>query len=152
MNDRNSAPRVGAVILLRDDGAALLQLRDVKPGLPRSGMWVVPGGHAEPGEAMDDCARREFREETAYDCAELRFLYSVVDVNDVTGDPYDLFLYWERYDGQSPTICLEGQELRFFPRELAGGLDMPACLLAAWDAALAVRNGAATREKIGQAS
>jgi 8-oxo-dGTP pyrophosphatase MutT (NUDIX family) len=147
MTDRTPSARVGAVILLRDDGAALLQLRDVKPGLPRSGMWVVPGGHAEPGEAMADCARREFREETAYDCVELQFLYSVVDVNDVTGDPYDLFLYWQTYDGRSPTICLEGQELRFFPRQRADGLDMPACLFAAWDAALAARNEAATREK-----
>ena len=35
--------RVSTVFLLREDGSALLQLRDVKPGLRHSGMWVPPG-------------------------------------------------------------------------------------------------------------
>ena len=26
--------------------------------------WEIPGGHREPGEAPEDCARRELREET----------------------------------------------------------------------------------------
>ena len=70
------ADRVAAVILLRHDGAALLQHRDDKPGLRNAGMWVPPGGHAESDELMLDCARRELREETEYDASDLRFLLS----------------------------------------------------------------------------
>ena len=58
--------RVGAVFLLRKDGAALLQLRDEKPGLRHAGKWVPPGGHAEDWEKIEDCASREFYEETNY--------------------------------------------------------------------------------------
>ena len=47
---------MGAVILIRKDGAALMQLRDLKKGLRNSGMWVPPGGHAEPNEDIKTCA------------------------------------------------------------------------------------------------
>ena len=45
--------RVGAVMLIRKDGSVLMQHRDVKPGLRRSGMWVPPGGHAELNEDIN---------------------------------------------------------------------------------------------------
>ena len=54
----NSRERVSAVILLRDDGAALMQHRDDKPGLRNAGMWVPPGGHRDPGEEAVACAGR----------------------------------------------------------------------------------------------
>src|SRR5439155_24976223 len=44
---------VGGVVLLRDDNAALLQLRDNKPGLNAAGLWVFPGGHCEPDESLE---------------------------------------------------------------------------------------------------
>ena len=65
---------VGGVVLLREDNAALLQLRDNKPGLNAAGLWVFPGGHCEPGESLEAGARREFREETGYDCGELAWV------------------------------------------------------------------------------
>jgi len=67
---------VAGVVLLRDDNAALLQLRDNKPGLNAAGLWVFPGGHCEPGESLEDGARREFLEETGYVCAALRWVTS----------------------------------------------------------------------------
>src|SRR5256885_7870725 len=62
---------IGGVVLLRDDNSALLQLRDNKPGLNAAGLWVFPGGHCEPGESIEAGARKEFREETGYECGGL---------------------------------------------------------------------------------
>ncbi|MEQ8786739.1 MAG: NUDIX hydrolase [Pirellulaceae bacterium] len=138
MNESSQPKRVAAVVLLRDDGAALLQLRDDKPGLPRAGMWVMPGGHCDPGETMEDCARREFLEETDYDCHDLKFLARYDDHDPTTDRHFDLHLYWARYDGRQPYCCREGQDLRFVPRQGAEQLNMPRLLIACWDASLAL--------------
>jgi len=128
---------VGAVILLRSDGAALLQHRDDKPGLRNAGKWVPPGGHAEAGESMFDCARRELREETDYDAANLQHLMSFDDA--VEGWPaYRLTIFWCWYDEIQPVACHEGQALAFIERPMAVKYSIPAYLLDAWDAALAV--------------
>jgi 8-oxo-dGTP pyrophosphatase MutT (NUDIX family) len=136
MNDSFQRRPVAAVVLLRRDGAALLQLRDVKPGLPRSGMWVMPGGHCDSGESMDDCARREFREETDYDCPDLKFLRRYDDHDPTTDIHFDLHIYWSLYDGRQSYQCREGQDLRFVARAGAEVLDMPSLLLDCWDACL----------------
>jgi 8-oxo-dGTP pyrophosphatase MutT (NUDIX family) len=126
---------VSAVFLLRSDGAALLQLRDNIPTIRRPNHWVVPGGHREPGESLEACARREFKEETAYQCQTLYHLASIHD--EVEGYRYWLHLFWARYDGQQPIQCLEGQELRFVSRDQAGEYLKVDYLITYWDAALA---------------
>ncbi len=127
--------KVAAVILLRKDGAALLQHRDDKPGLRHPGMWVPPGGHAEPGEAMIDCARRELLEETEYRANELHFLIETMD-RAPRFPVHALTIFWAPYDGLQPTVCHEGQALEFVLRSTAAGLAIPEPLLAAWDSAL----------------
>jgi 8-oxo-dGTP diphosphatase len=128
---------VAAVLLLRADGAALLQHRDDKPGLPRAGMWVPPGGHRDPGESPLACACRELYEETGYRCHGLTWLDSLRD------DPGDghavqrLHVFWGRYDGVQTVRCLEGQALEFIPREKAAAYPAPAFLLPVWDHVLA---------------
>lgn len=126
---------VAAALLLRSDGAALLQHRDNKPGLRNAGMWGPPGGHAEPGESMRDCARRELREETGYDAADLQFLTSFDDT--VDGPVYCLTIFWSRYDGVQSVVCYEGQEVAFIQRSKAANYAIPTFILRAWDAALA---------------
>jgi 8-oxo-dGTP pyrophosphatase MutT (NUDIX family) len=127
-------PHVGAVFLLRDDGAALLQHRDDKPGLNHAGLWVPPGGHAEPGEEIAACARREFREETAYACDELHWLTSFED--HVNGQEMELTVFWARYDGLQELVCREGQALEFVARSQAREYPIPAYLVDVWDRAL----------------
>lgn len=127
--------RVGAVILLRKDGAALLQLRDNKEGLRNAGMWVPPGGHVEPGETIQMCARREFLEETEYNCSNLHWLTDFED--SVAGWPsYQLTIFWDSYDGIQKTCCREGQALEFIQREDAILYNIPIYLLNIWDMAL----------------
>jgi 8-oxo-dGTP pyrophosphatase MutT (NUDIX family) len=126
---------VSAVLLLREDGAALLQHRDDKPGLAHADMWVPPGGHSEPGESAEACARREFLEETTYTCASLTWLAETDVVLDGFS-PFHLTVFWARYDGVQETVCREGQELAFVRREDADAHRIPAFLIPIWDRAL----------------
>lgn len=128
--------RIAAVVLLRADGAALLQHRDDKPGLRHAGMWVPPGGHSESGETMLECARREMREETEYNATDLALLYTIDDVVD-GWPPYQLTFFWCWYDGEQSVACHEGQALAFVERAEAQNYSIPAYLLKAWDAAIA---------------
>jgi 8-oxo-dGTP pyrophosphatase MutT (NUDIX family) len=123
------------VILLRNDGAALLQHRDDKPGLPHAGMWVPPGGHAEPAESPEACARREFLEETGYVCEVLHWLEARTVV--IEGFPtVHLTVFWSRYDGVQRTVCREGQALEFVGRDDSHTLQMPDFVITIWDRAL----------------
>ena len=127
--------RIGAVILLREDGAALLQLRDNKEGLRNAGMWVPPGGHAEPGETIEMCAQREFLEETDYNCSNLHWLTDFED--SVEGwPPYQLTVFWACYDGVQRIHCNEGQALKFIRRDDASSYNIPLYLMNIWDMAL----------------
>lgn len=126
--------RIAGIILLRDDGAALLQHRDDKPGLRHAGMWVMPGGHCDPGETIEACARRELREETDYDCNDLHWLFSFKDEEN---PECHCTMFWARYDRRQPVRCLEGQALMFLPREQALSFLIPGYLLELWDMAIA---------------
>lgn len=130
-------PRIGGVVLLRDDGAVLLQLRDNKPTITAAGLWVFPGGHCEDGEVCRDCARREFREETGYDCADLKPLAEFHYIAPETGRKHWMSFWRARYDGVSPVHCFEGQEVRFIPRAEIAAKPTPEYLMAVWDLALA---------------
>jgi A/G-specific adenine glycosylase len=66
--------------VLRRDGRVLLAKRP-STGL-LGGMWEFPGGKLEPGETLEECLRREIREETGADirvdepCGEYRHAYT----------------------------------------------------------------------------
>jgi 8-oxo-dGTP pyrophosphatase MutT (NUDIX family) len=127
--------RIGAVILLRGDGAALLQLRDCKEELRNAGMWVPPGGHAEPSETIETCAHREFLEETDYNCSKLQLLTDFEDC--VEGWPsYQITVFWACFDGIQKTRCNEGQALEFIRREDASSYSIPSYLMNIWDMAI----------------
>ena len=128
--------RVAAIWVLRRDGVALLQHRDDKPGLRHAGLWVPPGGHADSGESMPDCARRELREETEYDAPDLRFLMSL-DRTYEDGAEAQVTIFWCWYDEVQSIVCHEGQELAFVERSAAANYPIPAFLLDIWDAAVA---------------
>ena len=132
-----SIPRIGGVVLLRADGAALLQLRDNIPTITAAGLWVFPGGHCEDGESCRDCARREFREETGYDCPDLQPLTEFNFVAPENGRTYGLSFWQARYDGFSPVFCFEGQAVRFVPRTEMADKPTPDYMLPVWDLALA---------------
>jgi len=128
-------PRVAAIYLLRADGAALLQHRDDKPEISHPNMWVPPGGHCEDCESVEDCARREFFEETDYRLGDLCQVADFVDDHAPGFPPLHLTVFWSRYDGVQSVVCREGQALEFVPRASAESLGVPAYLIDLWDRA-----------------
>ena len=63
-------PQVGVAVIVRKGSQVLLLRRINAHG---AGTWAVPGGHLEFGEAPEQCAAREVREETGIDVGELTF-------------------------------------------------------------------------------
>jgi 8-oxo-dGTP diphosphatase len=127
---------VCAVALLNKQGEALLQHRDEKPGLRASGQWVFPGGHIEPGESLEEGAKREFLEETGYVCSGLKWLLSIDDVFYPESPSYPLHVFQADYDGVQHVKCMEGQELRFVGMPEASELPMPTYQKWIWQFAL----------------
>jgi 8-oxo-dGTP pyrophosphatase MutT (NUDIX family) len=125
---------VCALALLNARGDALLQLRDEKRGLSAAGLWVFPGGHAQPREDVVQCAAREFLEETEYRCDNARWLLSMDDA--FLGPPtVRLHVFWDLYQEGRGYKCREGQALEFVERRRAAEIAMPEYLVAIWDLA-----------------
>lgn len=134
-----SKSTVCGVIVLRADGAALLQHRDDVPTINDPGLWVIPGGHVEPGETPLEGAVREVEEETCYRSTNPRLL---VDFHgNELGYPGDfrMIFFWDEYDGIQHIKCREGQAASFVRREDAHRLPSRDYLVRVWDLALAAR-------------
>jgi 8-oxo-dGTP pyrophosphatase MutT (NUDIX family) len=57
--------RIGVTIIFSSDGQVLLGRKTAKGGGVYADRWHLPGGGAEPGESLADCALREVNEEVA---------------------------------------------------------------------------------------
>ena len=58
---KTATPQVGVGVIIVRDRKVLLGLRR---GAHGAGDWALPGGHLEWGESIENCARREVKEET----------------------------------------------------------------------------------------
>ena len=71
MVESEPRPRVGVGVVFVRNGKVFLARRR---GALGGGTWGSAGGHLEHGETLEDCARREAREEFGVDVGDLRFL------------------------------------------------------------------------------
>ena len=65
---KDNVPRVGVGVIVLRNGRVLLGERLGSHG---AGTWALPGGHLELGETVEQCARREVREETGLEIQEV---------------------------------------------------------------------------------
>ena len=71
-SDAPQYPLVGIGVLVLRDGKTLLHKRKRAHG---AGEYASPGGHLEYMEGFEECARREVREESGIEIANVRFQY-----------------------------------------------------------------------------
>ncbi len=94
-------PRVGVgVIVRRGDQVLLLKRKNVHG----AGTWSTPGGHLDHGETPEQCARREVKEETAVDVADVRYRAITNDVFKDTGKHYVTIWMEASYTGGEPVV------------------------------------------------
>lgn len=66
-----SRPKVGIGVLVLKNKKVLLTKRKRAHG---SGEWTCPGGHLEFGESIEECARRECKEEAGIEIKNVKFI------------------------------------------------------------------------------
>lgn len=116
------SPGGALLLLVRDDGAVLLQHRDDNPAIDYPGLWAIPGGAIEPGEQPLSAAVREIEEETGYRIAAKALKLIVARSDAKNGVPVMRHYFWAAYDGRQPVLCLEGQEMRWVHEAGTAGL------------------------------
>jgi nucleoside triphosphatase len=103
-------PTVGALIFNRQGKLFLMRSHKWK------GKWVVPGGHIELGERMEDALRREVKEETNLDIYDLEFLCFHEFIYDERFWKRSHFIFFDyacRTDATEATLNDEAEEYRW---------------------------------------
>ncbi|MDP3093366.1 MAG: MFS transporter [bacterium] len=108
--------RSAGVVLIRKDGAILMQKRDNKSNIVFPDHWCLPGGKIRIGEIAPEAASRELKQETGYQAKSLSFLteesYSLPAGGKVTRH-----IFWAEYDNFQKIKCSEGEKMEFLKLE-----------------------------------
>lgn len=100
------------VIVIREDGAVLLQRRDNRSGVVNPGLWSFPGGAVQENETYTAAARRELQEESGYVAGTLFFVVEE-EYERTDGERIVRHIYWTPFDQTQAIACHEGAEIRF---------------------------------------
>ena len=103
--------------MLDDEGRVLLGRRGIEPFL---GLWDTPGGFVEVGESLEECVRRELREEAGVEVEVGRLIASLPDTYGPTGDATLNAFFECRLLSGDPQPDDDVAELRWFaPHEIS---------------------------------
>jgi 8-oxo-dGTP diphosphatase len=118
-------PRCGASAAIFRGGEVLLIERGKGP---LRGLWSLPGGHIEPGEAARAAALREVREETGVeaDIAGLLDIHEVLRHDDGgrLAAHYLIVVFFGRWISGEPVPRDDAAAARFVPVEALGALPL----------------------------
>ena len=111
-------PKLAAVVLAVMDGKLVLVRRGVEPAL---GRWSFPSGYVDKGEAVEDAAVREVKEETGLDVrvGHLIGLYSR------KANPVVLAVYAAEVTGGRMSPGSDTQQVDLFPLDELPDLPFP---------------------------
>lgn len=98
-----------AAVILRNvkEECLLLKRGETAPWMP--GKWNLPGGNRDPGETLEETARREALEEAGVVVGALRLVGVVSYPRD------DLHVYEAREWTGEPRMCWESQAMEWVP-------------------------------------
>ncbi len=100
-------PKLAAVVLVEARGKLVLVKRAIEPAL---GRWSFPSGYVDRGEAVEDAARREVKEETGLDVE----LTDFVGLYSGTGETVALAVYTAKVVGGTLSPGSEVQKADLF--------------------------------------
>ncbi len=102
-----AGPKLAVGVIIAQDGAILLNRRDIEPG---RGRWSFPSGYVDLGESVTDAARREVKEETGLEVE----IGPLVGVYDSPNRPVVFIVYSASIVHGQPRAGQEVQEVGFF--------------------------------------
>ena len=111
-------PKVAAVVLALVDGKLVLVRREMDPQI---GRWAFPSGFVDRGEAVEDAAVREFKEETGLDAR----LERLIGVYSDTDSPVVLVVYKAAVIGGSLQAGHDATDAALFDPEQLPPLPFP---------------------------
>lgn len=111
-----------AHIVLINEDKILIQLRNNNPDILYPGLWTIPGGHIEEGEAPKEAAIRELKEETGYISKNPK-LFWILDINLPNGNTAHTHVFYDFYNKKQEIKCLEGDKMVFKTLEEIEKLD-----------------------------
>ena len=105
---------VSVIFLFNLQKQVLLQLRDKDLDIKHPNTWGPLGGHCIENETTIECAKREFFEESGYQCGNVNFYenYMLPYENNIF---HQVSVYWSIFDYKQQIYCFEGQKIEFIP-------------------------------------
>lgn len=131
------APRLAVSAVVLDAAGRVLLVERGKP--PGEGLWSVPGGSVELGEAVAAAVAREVREETGLEVTvgELVAVVERIRLEEPGGYHYVILDYLAfGAEGQEPVAGSDARAARFVSLEEASALPLTEGLLAVVERAL----------------
>lgn len=124
---------VGATVVVIENGKILLNLRS------DTNTWGIPGGSLEPGESLEETAKRELKEETNLDCDSFT-LINVFSGNELyfkypnQDELYSVIALYSADDFTGDLKVTDGEsfDLKFFSKNDLPKLESRANLIISW--------------------
>jgi 8-oxo-dGTP diphosphatase len=109
-------PKVGVGVLVKNGGNIILLKRKESHG---RGTWCPPGGHLEWGESLEDCAKREVKEESGCQIKNIEFLAVTNDFFQKENKHYLTVFMVADYASGNLAVCEKDKasDIKWFKKE-----------------------------------